>query len=532
MNRPQEERVPCYTTVRQVPKKHVVIIGAGPGGLASALLLAHAGVRVTVLERQPFVGGRTSSWRQDGFTFDRGPTFFLYPRILEEIFSRIGRNLYTEIPMKRLDPQYRLQFGSGGRIDATPDPEKLRQQVAAISPGDADGVERFLSDNRRKLNLFAPILEEEFSSWKQLLTPAMLGLLPLLRVHASLEKDLRRFFQDERVRLSFSFQSKYLGMSPFQCPSLFSILSFLEYEYGVFHPMGGCGRVSERMAEIATEMGVDIRLGHDVEELSFSGKRVTGVRVAAQHLACDALVINADFAAAMQRLVPDHLRPTWSDRKIEKAKYSCSTFMLYLGVRGKVDLPHHLIYFSKDYKRNLHDITRDYCLSDDPSFYLQNASVTDPSLAPEGHSALYVLVPCPHLHPSMNWADAAPKLRRQALQGLRDLGIENLEERIVLEKQFTPLDWEEMRIHRGATFSLAHTLDQMLFLRPQNRFGDLQGVYLTGGGTHPGSGLPVIYSSARITSKLLARDLGVPWPESNADTKGTSPTPKEAAWSK
>lgn len=490
--------------------KQVIIVGAGPGGLAAALLLAHAGLSVTILERQDYVGGRTSALRDQGFTFDRGPTFFLYPRILQEIFGILGRDLYTEVPMKKLDPQYRLVFGSGGQIDACGDVARLQAEVAKISPADAAQIVNFMSDNRTKLQRFAPILENEFSSWKQLLTPQMLALLPLLRAHRSLERDLRTFFQDPRVRLSFSFQSKYLGMSPFQCPSLFSILSFLEYEYGVFHPMGGCNRVSERMAEIAQEMGVDIRLKQDVQSLQFRGRKVTGVQTASgDTFPCDAMVINADFSRAMQRLVPNELRPTWNDNKIGRSKFSCSTFMLYLGVRGLDPVAHHSIYFSEDYEGNLNDITKNYRLSEDPSFYVQNASVTDPSLAPPGHSALYVLVPVPHLHPNLDWQVEGPRLRAKAIKQLEKIGIKNLEERIVVEHWFSPNDWEGMEIFRGATFSLSHTLDQMLFLRPQNRFGDLEGVYLVGGSTHPGSGLPVIYSSARITARALTRDLGV-----------------------
>lgn len=493
--------------------KHAVIIGAGPGGLAAALLLAQAGLRVTVLERQNYVGGRTSALSDRGFTFDRGPTFFLYPRILQEIFALIGRDLFQEVPMVKLDPQYRLVFGAGGQIDACGDVERLKREVARISPEDASRVEAFMTDNRLKLDRFAPILENEFSHWSQLFTPQMLSLLPLVRVHRSLERDLRSFFRDPRVRLSFSFQSKYLGMSPFQCPSLFSILSFLEYEYGVFHPMGGCNQVSRRMAEIAQEMGVEIHLEHEVEQLHFRGRQVVGVEAGGRRWDCDAVVVNADFSRAMQRLVPNHLRPTWNDHRIGRAKFSCSTYMLYLGIRGVEPQAHHTIYFSRDYEGNLEDITRHYRLSEDPSFYLQNASVTDPSLAPPGHSALYLLVPVPHLHPNLDWQVEAPRLRALALRQLEKLGIQDIEKRIVVEHSFTPMDWEGMEIFRGATFSLSHTLDQMLFLRPQNRFRDVEGLYLVGGSTHPGSGLPVIYSSARITARALTRDLGISWCE-------------------
>lgn len=486
----------------------IVVVGAGPGGLATALQLAHAGLKVTVLERQNYLGGRTSAIQMDGFRFDRGPTFFLYPRILEEIYSSLGLNLFEEIPMKRLDPQYRLVFGSGGQIDATPNLEELQRQVAALSPKDAAAIPNFMKDNHHKLERFAPILENEFSSWKQLFSWKMLSLLPLLRVHKSLERDLASFFKDERVRLAFSFQSKYLGMSPFQCPSLFTILSFLEYEHGVFHPYGGCAQVSHKMGELAQKLGVDIRLDEEVQELHFDGRTVVGVSTRNGRYPCRGLVINADFSRAMQRLVPNHLRPSWTDNKIARTRYSCSTYMLYLGLKGKVDLPHHLIYFSSDYKGNLDNITKHYRLSDDPSFYVQNACVTDPSLAPPDCSTLYVLVPVPHIHPSGDWEPDSAVLRRQVFEQLARVGLAGLEDRIVVEHSIGPRDWEAMEIHRGATFSMAHTLDQMLFMRPQNRFGDLKGVYLVGGSTHPGSGLPVIYSSSRISSRAILQDFG------------------------
>lgn len=487
----------------------IIIVGAGPGGLASALLLAHAGFKVTVLERQPYVGGRTSSIKEEGFTFDRGPTFFLFPRILREIFQTIGRDFDKEIPMVRLDPQYRLVFGGGGQIDATSDPARLQEEVSRISPADALQLERFMTENRHKLERFSPVLESPFSSWTNFLNPTMVSLLPLLRPFASVDQELGRYFSDPRVRLAFSFQSKYLGMSPFQCPSLFTILSFLEYEHGVHHPIGGCAAISERMAQIAREMGVDIRLGEAVENLEFNGRRPTAVLTQAGHYPCDALVINADFARFMIRHVPNRLRRTWTDQKITKARYSCSTFMLYLGVRGLDPLAHHTIYFSSEYRRNLDDITHNYELSEDPSIYVQNASVTDSTLAPEGCSTLYVLIPVPHLHSKMNWRTLAPLARKRALEQLEKLGVKDLESRILFEKMVTPEDWDAMEIHRGATFSMAHSLDQMLHLRPQNRFAELDGVYLVGGGTHPGSGLPVIYSSARISTSLLCQDFGV-----------------------
>ena len=490
--------------------KKITIVGAGPGGLATALLLRHSGFEVTIIERLDRVGGRTSAITEDGFRFDRGPTFFLYPRILEEIFQSIGRDLYTECPMTRLDPQYRLIFGSDGSMDATPDIETMKAEIAKFSPEDASRLESFLAENKRKLAAFAPILESDFSSWTKLLSPKLLKLLPMVRPWRSLDSDLSQFFQDPRIRLAFGFQSKYLGMSPYQCPSLFTILSYLEYDHGVFHPTGGCAAVSERMGEIAQEMGVEIRLNEEVQEILFSGKRAVGLVSDTGRYSFDALVINADFAQAMSKLVPEDLRPRWSDRKLANKKYSCSTYMLYLGVKGKVDAKHHTIYFSNSYTENIEDISLNYRLPKDPSFYLENPGVTDETMAPKGMSSLYLLVPVSHMHETINWTQETMAFREVAYEQLARIGLGDLRERVVYEKIFTPADWEsQMEVYKGATFSMAHNLLQMLNFRPGNRFGDLEGVYLTGGGTHPGSGLPVIYSSARISSGLICDDMGV-----------------------
>lgn len=507
---------PSATAPRPVPaartnrRRSALIVGAGPGGLAAALLLAKAGLDVHVVERMPRVGGRTSALEAQGFRFDLGPTFFLYPRVLERIFKLVGRDLRSEIPMVRLDPQYRIAFGGGGRLDCTPDLARLEAEVAKISPGDAPNVRRFLTDNRAKMEQFRPCLERPFSGWTDLVRWQLIKLFPTLRPWASLDAELGRYFADERVRLAFSFQSKYLGMSPFNCPSLFSILSFLEYEYGVWHPTGGCSAVSDGMARVARELGVRISLNEDVQEVLFDGRTAVGVRTRTGEHRADALVINADFAHAMTKLVPNRLRRKWTDAKLEKKTFSCSAFMMYLGIEGRYDdVPHHTIHTSADYVTNLADIEQRHVLSDDPSFYVQNATPTDPGLAPPGMSTLYVLAPVTHQHPNVDWQRDAPAFRAKLLKQLEKVGLAGADRRIRFERIVTPADWEsQYNVYRGATFNLAHTWGQMLHLRPRNRFDELGGVYLVGGGTHPGSGLPVIYESARITSRLLLEDLG------------------------
>ena len=488
----------------------VIVIGAGPGGLASAMLLASTGVKVKLLERMPIVGGRTSAIQTDGFKFDLGPTFFLYPRVLDEIFAAAGASLRQEVELVRLDPQYRIIFGGGGELNATPDIARMEQQIGAIAPEDASGFRRFLEENRTKLDRMLPCLENPFLGWQDMLNLRLLKTLPILRPHQSVDTYLSRFFRDSRIRLAFSFQSKYLGMSPFRCPSLFSILSFLEYEYGVFHPIGGCAAVTAAMARVAEQLGVEICLDQPVEEILFEGRRAVGVRTREGVHRADALIVNADFARAMSRLVPDRLRHRWTDRKIARKKFSCSTFMMYLGVEGRFDLPHHNIHIADDYARNLDEIENQHVLSGDPSFYVQNASVTDPTLAPRGMSTLYVLAPVTHQHANVDWARERDRFRALMLKQIGKAGFADAEKRIRFERVITPADWDrKYEIHKGATFNLAHSLDQMLHLRPHNRFEDLDGVYLVGGGTHPGSGLPVIFESARISARLLLVDLGV-----------------------
>lgn len=491
--------------------RHALIIGAGPGGLTAAAILAKAGLRVTVLERLPHVGGRTSCFQAQGFRFDHGPTFFHYPQVLESILKGIGYDLWRELKLIKLDPQYRLVYGSGGSVLATPNVERMEKEIARLCPRDAGQMSRFLADNRHKLEKFKPFLETAFDNWRATVTPKLLQLLPTLKPWRSLDDELRQYFSDERIRLAFSFQSKYLGMSPFECPGLFTILSFLEYEYGVYHPVGGCGAVTCMLARIAKQVGADIRLGEPVEEVLVEGRRATGVRTARCEYKADAIVINADFARAMTRMVPKRLRRKWTDEVLARKRMSCSAFMLYLGIRGRYDnVAHHTIYVSKDYARNMEDIGQRHVLSDDPSTYVQNACVTDRSLAPEGRSTVYVLVPVTHQTSNVDWERETPRYRKLVLDKLESIGMHGIESRIEYERILTPDSWDtDFEVHRGSVFGLAHSWSQMLHLRPRNRFEELDSVYLTGGSTHPGSGLPVIFESARISSRLLMQDLGI-----------------------
>ncbi len=485
------------------------------------MLLSSAGFDVTVYEAQASLGGRSRRIELDspcgGFALDAGPTFFMMPYVLEEIFAATGRRLSDYCDLTRLDPMYRLLIGREGQapltLDATQDLERMAAQLATIEPRDGPAFLRFMRDNRRKLALMEPILRSPMRGFRDLMTRDALKVLPTLKPWQSLYGYLSGYFRNEHLRLALSFQSKYLGMSPFECPSLFSILPFIEYEYGVWHPRGGCNALMTAMGDVAVEYGARIHCSAPVDRLVFDQRRCVGAIVRGQTHMHDHVVVNADATWALKHLVPENLRGGWTDNAIDAKKYSCSTFMMYLGVEGEVDLPHHTIYTSANYRGNLNDIAVAGTLSTDPSIYVCNPSRSDPTLAPHGHSSLYVLVPTPNTQSSVDWDAARPKLREDAYRQLETVfGIDDIRDRAVAEKTVTPADWKAERITHGATFNLAHSLSQMLYKRPHHRFQGLDSLWLVGGGTHPGSGLPVIFLSAEITTQMICAEAGVPCP--------------------
>tara|TARA_Y100000766_G_scaffold151078_1_gene129830 strand:+ start:176 stop:1735 length:1560 start_codon:yes stop_codon:yes gene_type:complete len=488
----------------------VVVVGAGPGGLACSMLLAKAGINVTILEKSDDVGGRTRVFEKDGFKYDNGPTFFHYPEIAEEIFEALGLDAREELGLIELNPNYRLVFGAGGSINASTDLEDMVSQIGELCGEDnANGFRRYIEDNRTKLKLSKNCLNTPWRGPADLLSRRALRVAKVLRPWRSVSSDLSKMFTDERMQLAMSFQTKYLGMSPFQAPSLFTILAYLEYEHGVFHVEGGLGTITQKMASIARELGVKIILNETVNEFVFEGKKVIGARTDNGTYTADKFVMNADFATGMKGLIPDKLRKKWSNKKLDQKSYSCSTYMLYLGIDKLYDTPHHQIYAAKDYQKNLREVTENKVTWDDPSIYVQNACVTDSTMAPEGHSAIYVLVPASSSHEGINWEDIKDDYMDVILKQMENLGFEGIKDHIVSQTIVTPDDWAARDIYKGAVFNLAHGLDQMLWRRPQNKFEELDHLYLVGGGTHPGSGLPTILESGRISAKLICADMGV-----------------------
>ena len=536
------------TSPNQTTSPTVAIIGAGPGGLAAAILLAASGVSVRVYEAAGVIGGRTARITQHGasgtYHFDTGPTFFMMPYVLDEIFAAAGKKLTDYATLHRLDPMYRLLIGQKDgttrTLDATQNLDEMVRRISAVSPHDGAAFKRFIDDNRYKLRHSESILRNPMRSpldlfrsetWKDSLKVA-----PVLAPHKSVHQMLSSYFEHPDVRLAVCFQSKYLGMSPYECPSLFTILPFIEYEYGIWHPVGGCNALMGAMAEVARELGVEIVTGAPVTGLEFAksseGPRVSAVRIggngplAGSTILHDHVVLNADATWAMKNLIPSEIRAEvggdYSDATLDAKKYSCSTYMVYAGVKGPVDLPHHTIYISSSYEQNLAEITSNAKLSHDPSMYICNPSAIDPSLAPEGCSAVYMLMPTPNCSGGIDWAANEPMLRRAMLDQARTKMGVDLAGRIETEVGYTPSTWLGQNINFGATFNLAHNLTQMLHWRPQNKLRGFDNLYLVGGGTHPGSGLPTIFLSAQISARLLCEKLGKQFAGGNSTVRAIS----------
>lgn len=487
-------------------KEHVTVIGAGPGGLAAAMMLAARGFAVTVYEKQNYIGGRTSSFTKEGFTFDLGPTFFSMPHILEEVFEASGRRLQDYVNLHELEPMYSLIFNDT-TVRTSRNPHKMKAEIAKHFPGNEENYDRFMEDTRKKMKALMPVLQTKHNKLTDYLTPRSLKALPELELGKSLYDVLSSYFDDERLKLSFTFQSKYLGMSPWECPGAFSILSYMEHEWGVFHPKGGLNQLTKAMAKVVEELGGTIKLGTGVKKLNINDKRkVTGVILDTdEEVASDHVVMNADFAKGMEMLIDDSLRRTHTNKNLEKKKYSCSTFMIYAGLDCQVDLDHHTILFSDDYKTNVEEITHSKTMSDDPSIYIQNPAATDETMAPHGQAGLYILAPVPNNFSGIDWETVKEPFKQLVWkQVAKKTGILDIEDHLVFEEILTPLDWEnEKYVYRGATFNMAHNLGQMMFFRPHNQYQDFEGLWLVGGGTHPGSGLPTIFESGRITANLI-----------------------------
>jgi phytoene desaturase len=497
---------PAQEGVEIMKDGKVGIVGGGPGGLACAMLLAQNGFDVTVFEQADAVGGRNAPLQLGGFTFDTGPTFLNMKFVLDELFELCGRSSSDYLNCTLLDPMYQLSF-TDRDVEMSSDKEKMRKELERSFPGNKNGLNQFYAKERVRFEKIMPNLRRDFCSLLSFVSPKVIKALPYVFATGSIYDNLGKYFDDTKLRVCFTFQSKYLGMSPWECPAAFTMIPFVEHEFGIYHIMGGLNQLSQAMAKVVREEGGTIKTGMAVERLLTSGRRITGVELeSGEVFSSDYVVINADFGYAFTRLIPPGKLRKYSQRNISRKRYSCSTFMLYLGIKREYAGPHHNIVLAEDYRSNINDIVQGK-LSDDLSFYVQNACVTDKTLAPPGKSTVYVLVPVPNNSSGIDWNNEKDSFRRKVLGAIEArTPMKDISDHIEVEKTITPREWEsDYNVYKGATFNLAHNIRQMLYFRPHNRFEELQNCYLVGGGTHPGSGLPTIYLSSMISAGLITK---------------------------
>jgi phytoene desaturase len=495
-------------------QKRVAVIGGGPGGLAAAMLLSQRGVKVQLFEKQKVIGGRNAELVLGDYHFDLGPTFLMMKFLLDELFEEAGRNSSSYLDFQLLDPMYRLNFPDKSML-ARSRPADMRAEIERVFPGEGASLDRFLSRESIRFKKLYPCLQKAYGSAFSLFSPTLLAAVPHIAPGRSMHDVLAGYFRSEELRLAFTFQSKYLGMSPWDCPGLFTMIPYTEHAHGIYHVRGGLCRISEALAKVACEEGAEIHTSSPVRRVLLKNRQACGVELeSGEKIEADDVVINADFGHAMSTLFDAGSLRKHAPESVKRRSYSCSTFMMYLGLDRIYDAEHHMIVFARDYQKNLSDITHRKIASEDISVYIRNAAVNDNSTAPRGHSALYILVPVPNNTSGLDWSELKHVYRARVMQLLQErTPYRDLEKHIRQEAIITPEDWEKKSsVFLGATFNMGHNWSQMLFLRPHNQFEEFSNCYLVGGGTHPGSGLPTIFESARISSNLICEKYRIPYP--------------------
>ena len=487
------------------PRPHAVVVGSGFGGLAAAVRLGARGYRVTVLERLDAPGGRAYVHRQDGFTFDAGPTIVTAPFLLEELWTLCGRRLADDVELRPVTPFYRIRFDDGSAFDYTGDADAMRAEVARFSQGDVAGYERFMRTSEAIFRVgFERLGHVPFGRWTDMarVAPDLVRLESYRTVHGVVARHVR----DPKLRTVLSFHPLLIGGNPFAAPSIYCLIAFLERNWGVHFAMGGTGRLVTGLVGLIRGQGGRVRCGAEVREILVEGGVARGVALASgERLAAEVVVSNADSAWTYRHLVPAEARRRWTDRRIERARYSMSLFVWYFGTdRTYPDVPHHTILLGPRYRGLLDDIFRRKVLPDDFSLYLHRPTATDPSLAPPGKDAFYVLSPVPHLGSGTDWAAEAEGYRRRIAAHLERTVLPGLGRAVVTSRVLTPQDFQDrLRSFRGAGFGLEPVLTQSAWFRPHNKSEDVERLYLVGAGTHPGAGLPGVLSSAKVLDSVV-----------------------------
>jgi phytoene desaturase len=504
------------THSRRAPAADIAVIGSGLGGLAAACVAAARGHGVTLYDKNDWLGGKAAVLSADGFRFDMGPTILTVPRVLERIFAEAGRSIADYLDLRRLDPQWGCFFADGTRIDLEEDIARMGAAMDRFTgtPGTGAAYARFQA---KASNLHD--VSERFFFWKAVedlfdtidikanLNPDTLRDVLSLRMGHSVAGTIRSHVKDDRLAQMLDHFVQYVGSSPYGAPAVLCAIAHMQVADGVWYPMGGTRAVVEALARLAGELGVSIRAGSDVEGLEIEKARATGVRVGGRIERYDSVISNMDSLRTYKELVGGKVGQRYARKNLEPA---CSGVVLYLGLNKRYDhLLHHDFVFSADPKVEFDYIYKKGEPAPDPTCYLAAPSGTDPSVAPEGGEALYVLVHTPYLRPHHDWSKMFPAYRQVILDKLkRTAGLADIEERIVFEHHLTPQDiHERYKVSNGAIYGLAsHGLFMGAF-KPGNRSREIKGLYLAGGAAHPGPGMPMVMMSGWIAADALDQDL-------------------------
>ena len=482
-----------------------LVVGAGFGGLAAAIRLSAMGYRVQVLEKLDGPGGRAYVRRQDGFTFDGGPTIITVPFLFEELWGLCGRKLSDDIDLRLMDPFYRVRFDDGTHFDYSGDPERMRAEVARVSPDDVAGFDKFVAEADLCYQLgFEALGCKAFDSIFDLL--AALPSMARMRAWRTMHGLVASYFKHPKLRMAMSLQTLLIGGNPFSVTGVYSLINALERRYGVYSAMGGTGAIVQGMVNLLQARGVPLRCNAEVKRIMVEDGRATGVQLATgEQLSADIVVCNSDTAWTYRNLVAPEHRRHWTDQRIERGRYSMSLFVWYFGTdRQYTDVPHHTMVLGPRYEGLLNDIFRHHRLADDFSLYLHRPSATDPSVAPSGCDTFYVLSPVPHLQSGTDWAQQAEPYRQAVCRRLEETLLPGLSQHVISSHVMTPQNFQDdLLSFKGAAFGLEPLLLQSAWFRPHNRSEDVENLFMVGASTHPGAGVPGVLMSAKALQTVV-----------------------------